>query len=449
MIEQRASKPRFAAYWRIGFLALPLVFLISLGGEAEGQKTGEATVADDLVGSGPEAGPIGPDVIVGVLPGTTRWGSVGDIVAYSVGTTSCNKGDAELRWEANNINHPVIGQNLYRLKNDRLEQIGMSWLKHGFTALAGNACGLGCSPPGTGTRLGIGCSDPYSSSLNGDQEGFGNGGLGPRFEVNATTGIFSYPYTDQGQGGNAIYKRLQVQEDDVEPAMNAGALYFIEGHYIANDDAASGNGLNNASYREVTVSASLNLNVVGSTQQERPAILAWVDTDPSVEIDTIDVAGDGRFTVATKVVDNLNGTWRYEYAVHNLNSHRSARSFSVPVAPGINITSIGFHDVNYHSGEPWDGTDWPGVLSSNNVTWNTDTFATNANANALRWGTMYNFWFTADAEPAMTTITLGLFRDGIPGTQTANTMGPGGASLEIFLDGFETGNTNGWSLAFP
>ncbi|MCH9648920.1 MAG: hypothetical protein K0U98_11830 [Deltaproteobacteria bacterium] len=442
MTDFQASPP-----WR-STLMTALVFsfalLITVGVQASDSKITPLVTADDLESSELTGGPIGPDVIVGVLPGTSSFGQVGNIVSYSVGTTSCNKGDAELRWEANNNNHPVIGQNLYRLKNDRLEQIGMSWLKHGFLALAGDACGLGCIPPGTGTRLGVGCSDPYSSGLNGSQSG-----LGPRFEVNATTGIFSYPFTDQGQTGNAVYKRLQVHVDDVTPAMNAGALYFIEGHYIASDDAAAGNGLNNASYREVTVSAGLNLNTVGSTQRERPAILAWPDTDPTVEIDTMDVPSDGRFTLATKVVDNLDGTWRYEYAVHNLNSHRSGRLFSVPVDPSVTVTDIGFRDVDHHSGEPWDTTDWPGTFSGGTVSWMTDTFTANANANALRWGTMYNFWFTANEPPAMTKVRLHLFRDGTPTFMTADTMGPGGADPDIFTDGFESGNTSAWTVTVP
>ena len=44
------------------------------------------------------------------------------------------------------------------------------------------------------------------------------------------------------------------------------------------------------------------------------------------------------------------------------------------------------------------------------------TFATNPNTNALRWGTMYNFWFTADVAPAaaLGDVTLGIFLPGTP-----------------------------------
>ena len=175
----------------------------------------------------------GPDVIVGVLSDVSSYGSVGDIAAFAVGTTSCNVGDVELDWLANVNRHPVIGQEMFRLKNGRLEQIGMSWLKHGFFALQGNACGCGCQPSDSGgTALGIGCSDPYFSGLNGSQSG-----LGPRSEVNAHTGAYTYPFTFQGSTGNAIYKRLQVHHVDLDPDENADALYYVSSQYVTADDA--------------------------------------------------------------------------------------------------------------------------------------------------------------------------------------------------------------------
>src|SRR4051794_36936872 len=72
----------------------------------------------------------GPDVIVGDLPDMMNWttgGAIGGLRAYSVGTTSCNLGTAELTWNANTNQHPVISQNFYRLANGRFEQIGQAW----------------------------------------------------------------------------------------------------------------------------------------------------------------------------------------------------------------------------------------------------------------------------------------------------------------------------------
>ena len=40
------------------------------------------------------------------------------------------------------------------------------------------------------------------------------------------------------------------------------------------------------------------------------------------------------FNVLLKDTDNGNGTHTYEYAIHNLNSHRSACAFDVNLQPG-------------------------------------------------------------------------------------------------------------------
>ncbi len=70
-----------------------------------------------------------------------------------------------------NTDHPVMAQNLYRMSggatnDDRFEQIGQSWLTHGFSALQSNACGFGCTPASSGTHLGVGCSNADSASIN-------------------------------------------------------------------------------------------------------------------------------------------------------------------------------------------------------------------------------------------------------------------------------------------
>ncbi|MEM7539206.1 MAG: hypothetical protein AAF639_44015, partial [Chloroflexota bacterium] len=44
-----------------------------------------------------------------------------------------------------------------------------------------------------------------------------------------------------------------VGPPDFDPQLHPGAQYFGEGHYVAPDDAAAGNGNNNASHRRVRV----------------------------------------------------------------------------------------------------------------------------------------------------------------------------------------------------
>jgi cysteine-rich repeat protein len=365
----------------------------------------------------------GTDVIVGDLIDVSNYSSLGGMEAFAVGTTSCNIGSENLQWVASTNEHPVISQNMYRLKDGRYEQVGQSWLKHGFTALTQNICGCGCSGQG-GSVLGVGCSDPYCCGLNGSQAR-----LGPRSEVNAHTGFYPYPFTDgdQGSTGDSTYKRLQVPISDLDPAQDGGGTYFVEGHYIASDDAADGNGDNNASYRQITVSgsgSSWSISLASTTQREQPGIRAWQDSDPSVVETDVRILNEGLVILAAKTTDLGGGMWHYEYAVQNLNSDRSIHSFSVPIDPTANVSNIGFNDVHSHSGEPYDLTDWPGSKVGSAVVWQTDDFGTNPNANAIRWSTMYNFRFDADRGPQATQATLGIFKPGTPTAVLAATTGP-------------------------
>jgi len=385
---------------------------------------------------------IGPDVIVhAVSPGINSYGSEmvsGErIHGFSVGTTSCNIGDEDAIWFDHNNQHPVIAQNLFRLKENRFEQIGMSWLKHGFFAVDGSTCGTCTAPePHDGNWLYVGCSDPYGAGLNGTQNN-----LGPRSAVNAFTGVYPYPF-NRNHPVSKIERRIQVRDADIDTALNPGALFFAEGHYVTTDEPAWSNHFNNASYRRVSFSHpnpgnnSCNLTLSdpldwcatfsGSTQVEQAGIRAWKDNDPSVAETDILVPGEGLFILAAKATDLQNGFWRYEYAIQNLNSHRSGGSFRVPLPLGAVVENIGFHAPFYHSGEPYDGADWTPVVTTGAITWSTTPFEENQNANALRWGTLYNFRFDCNAEPVTASISLGLFRPGTPPQVTGDTLGPSG-----------------------
>ena len=410
------------------------------GGDDESEA--DAMFADD--GGTPRA-PNGPDVIVGGVgvSGTNgsnqndvvNFGPSGDTKAFSVATTSCNIGNQTLWWyDCGDINnpicarHPVISQNIFRLKEGRFEQLGQSWLKHGFCALSQNLCQLGCSATDCDT-LGVGCSDPYTASRN-------SSGLGPKSEVNAFTGVFPYPFGLNPTGPSQIAGRTQAKNNDINPTLNAGALYFVETAYITQDDAAAGNADNNCSYRPISFNASMNMVFNGPTVQQIQAIRAWKANDPSVVETDIRVPNEGLMILAAKASDNGNGTWHYEYALFNQNSDRSARSFSVPVG-GAEITNIGFRDVDYHSGEPYSLVDWTATNTDGVLTWSTQTFAQNVNANALRWGTMYNFRFDANVAPSEEhdLITIGLFKPGTPTSVTALSVVPTPSPLFMNLVG--------------
>ncbi|MGE4618404.1 MAG: proprotein convertase P-domain-containing protein [Planctomycetota bacterium] len=368
------------------------------------------TLVDAQCDPGGGMGGTGADVIVGELTGTQSYGNAGGYYAYSVGTTSCNIGTENLLWISNTNEHPVIGQNMFRLKDGVLEQIGMSWLKHGFTALQNNACGCGCSSSGSGSALGVGCSDPYSSGLNGSQ-----GSLGSRSEVtDPAHGEFIYPQIMDPGNSDLTWRRLRVHGDDMNPSLNTAASYFVEGHYITPDDAAAGNHHNNVSYRAVSVSTNTSnhaISFTGTTQRQQPGIQAWQDNDPNVTLVDISDGDDGLLILGYKVTQQSANLWQYEYALYNMDSTRAVRSFSLPLL-GVVASNIGFHDVEYHSTEIYDGTDWTTSTSGGEISWSTSTFAQNPNANALRWGTMYNFRFVSTSAPTNANATLGMFQPG-------------------------------------
>lgn len=380
---------------------------------------------------------IGPDVTVNDLGPIYKWGSQFGITAYSFATQSCNSGDAEAVWIEASDQHPVIAQNVYRLRNGRFQQIGMSWLKHGFCALDEFDCGP-CQANGDCNYLGINCADTYGSTLNGLQEG-----LGPRSDVNAATGAFPYPFSFEDVAGPLLFKRLQIADPLLNPVANPGARYFYEALYITPDEIAWGNQYNNASYRELEVGPYDNgyeLAGIDTTVVQTPAIYAWQADDPGVAIEEVFIPGDGLVFVGARATETTPGTWHYEYAIYNYNSDRSIGRFAVSLPPGTSVTGTSFQDVHYHSGEPYSQTDWAVEVTANAVSWSTETYGANPNANALRWGTLYNFGFDCDVAPATSDLTLGLFK---PGASLPAFPGVGPGQSPCTTPDFVRGNVNG------
>jgi hypothetical protein len=181
---------------------------------------------------------------------------------------------------------------------------------------------------------------------------------------------------------------------------------------------------NNASYKQFTVvgiNQPFSFNPAGPTVREQPAIEAW--TDATVAQVQPDPGNDGIFFVAYKVTGPNDGMWHYEYAVYNQNLDRAIQSFEVvfPAFPGA--FNLGFHAPPQHPGFPHDGTvgdagysstPWNVTEGGSSITWSTETFATNQNANAIRFATLYNFRFDAPGPPETSTANIGFFKTGTP-----------------------------------
>ena len=377
----------------------------------------------------------GPDVIVGDLSSLQQLGSSGTQVGLAMGSDSCNNGDVELDFFAMpNTDHPVMPQNLYRMSggatnDDRFEQVGQSWLPHAFFALQNNACGFGCTPASNGTHLGVGCSNADTASLNGSQSN-----LGSRAWVNPFTGVFpSTANNHTGHTHTGTTHRILVEGSDLNTTMNPGATYYAEAQFVTPHEyawcqthAGQCNMYNNASYRRFNVAGttSFTFSAVGSTVRMTPAIIAW----PGATIQTIEPAPgvDGRAFIAYKVTGpfGVENRWHYEYAIYNQNLDRGIQFFSVPGGCGMGTpVNLEFHAPLNHPGIANDGTlgdagysnaAWTAQASSEAASWNTETFAQNQNANALRWGTLYNFRFDTGTPPTAANATIGFFKTGTP-----------------------------------
>ncbi len=379
-----------------------------------------------LARGGPNAG---PDLIAGDLPVMQQPGRVGSVVGLSVSSDVCNKGNAPVNWtNLPNVNHPVQTHNLYRLKNDRFEHIGQSWVFHQFNALQANLCGFGCSanccidPCPAGSVLCGGCSSSTSIATAGSATF-----LGSRAWIQPFTGALPSNANDHtGHTHDGISHRIQVDDADLAQNMNQNntAQYFAEVQYVSQHEYLANNGVannqfNNASYRRFMVAGNAGgayvFAAAAATVTEQPALNAWsgatiVAIEPSPGV-------DGRAYLAYKVTNLGGGQWHYEYALYNMNVDRSFRTFEVPLG-NLTPTSLGFHAPMNHAGFANDGT---GGAGYSNVPWtfaagarSTETFAANPNANAVRWGTLYNFRFDANVAPRMGNITLGLFKPGTP-----------------------------------
>ncbi|MFT3684859.1 MAG: GC-type dockerin domain-anchored protein [Phycisphaerales bacterium] len=438
MLSLRASLPALAA------LLIPSTFCAAQPPQWPLERTG------------------GPDLIVGTVfdarvyepqvRNSEAWRAV------AIGTDAWNIGDRPVDWDTTTSHHAVIVQGLYRGSGLRFEQLGMSWAKHVVVAanLPSDPSYGPCINPGDFAHLGVNCADLYSSAQNGAQ-----GGLGPRYDVNPTTGAFTTPYASLAppvQSGDALARRVAARESDLLTASNPEAAYYAETAIYSPDDAGWGNGRNNTSVRLLSPFNSLPTTAQGvgfaGPSYRTTALEYWAWATPGVvatsaeihERDAVVVdrwvpyaPGDStavarpqsqwtsvtrhlrtRFVAAGSATDNGDGTWTYRYAVQNVNSHRAGSAFSVHVPAGGAVTGMVFHAPLYHSGDRVRNVPWASQVAGGRLTWRMDdateqvTLPTVGTVtfepNALRFATVYSFEARIAAPPRSGTAHLSLWR---------------------------------------
>jgi hypothetical protein len=380
-----------------------------------------------------------------------------------ISTTACNNGDVPVHWfQMPDTDHPVMMNNFYRLTTTdgytRFEQIGQSWMKHGFGAAQFDECSLGCAEPfPNNTQLGPGCSDPYLASQMNDPCN-----MSPRSAIHPYTGVFEGgEWLGVGGGCNSsgwpgnfpaknhighihddISHRLQVQEVDLIPELNpAETRYFGEIHYIAPHEFVAANGAqhNNASHQEFIVEHGTEPGTFvflepGDPVSESPALDAWIDATQVVIEPQPGV--DGRAILAFEVTDLGGGQWHYEYAMYNMNLDQAIGAIAIPVPPGVTLSNIGFHAPLNHAPElhadNYSNDPWSTSTEDQELRWSTVPFDIDAEANAVRYGTVYNFRFNANAPPQPTVAEVELFKPGPVATMMIATQGPSADATACF-----------------
>jgi hypothetical protein len=349
------------------------------------------------------------DVALSAMSTLTSLGRVGTYPngrnGLSLSTTSCNVGTNNIPWFAPmQVQHPSIAMNLYRVVNGKFEQIGWSWMKHGFLSTNSNGCGT-CQNPGTGTLLGVNCSDTYGTGNNGDRNY-----LGGRDEVNAFTGVwtctnsyFSNYQNDcvrrnNGSGLDSVAHRLEVFDQDL---VTPGAQYYYEAYYVNANEV---NKYNQIGSRQASITwngSSWTINDINGGMVQGPAINRWGQLRTIATPNT-----EGDVIVAVQTTDIGGGMWRYDYVLYNHDSDRQVREFSVPMPSGKTVQNILFKDIDK------DGTNqWSGAYDGTKVVWSTGAFGVGT-PNPLKFASAFNFSFESDVPPVDGSASLGLFKPG-------------------------------------
>ena len=376
------------------------------------------------------------DMVITDLDEMRQVGRLGETVALSMRSTICNIGGLAIDWQANpSPNHPVLVFNAFRLQDGRFEQIGQSWAKHGFAASQSDGLCEGACLPDDAGGLGPGCADIYGVSTNAAQ-----GTFGPRREIDAFTGAFtwlgSHIQVNGDHGHDPIEHRLQVRDADIDPAQNDGARYMVELYVLSHDDADHSNSMGWKHFRPSgRPGGTWNFALEQNLAVQEPIFAAWPDSSMS-EIGGGEDSGDGRAWLGWKVTENGDGTWHYEYALYNVDMERAIGSFSVPVAGGVSVENIEFHAVRSHD-DGFSNDPWIAERTANAVEWRVQSSdAAGALApNTLRWSTMYTFRFDAAAPPSPSLATIEPFEGDPEAAFSGDTEAPAGI-------GFRRGDPN-------
>ncbi|TDR22701.1 hypothetical protein [Marinicella litoralis] len=325
-----------------------------------------------------------------------------------------------------NAQHPFLIWNMYRIIDDRIEQIGVSGVKHAFLTINFN-CDINCN---NGHILWPGCEDIYGVGNNDS-----GSSLGPRENIEAYKGLWteSPSFFDPNNSGSQTNSsngtdenRMVVAEADLGVP---GAEYVFSSWYLVRDDI---NIFNTMGYKPYSVTES---NGNWFFQQQANLTLGAA-SDSYVTPNSFDLSagtasarktieGAGHVTLAVRVVDQGNGQYTYNYMVENHDFDPQVQAITLPLNDLASMTDFIFADTDEDAGNDWT------VSRSNHVL----TLQAPA-GNEIDWGILYSFSFTSNAEPIAGDVEakpLGVMRRPIIGSLIV----PGDLSDLIFENDFE------------
>ncbi|MDT8408929.1 MAG: hypothetical protein RQ741_04960, partial [Wenzhouxiangellaceae bacterium] len=326
--------------------------------------------------------------------------------------------------------HPYLVWNLYRIHAGRLEQVGVSGVKHAFFTVNSNClinCGDGGISGASGHILWPGCEDVYGIGNNDSP-----GDLGPRGEVNPRTGVFvsTGSFFDQDadgvqeNGSNGTGEnRLKVLREDLQ---TADAEYFFESWYVIRDDV---NIFNSMGHHPVTPTGNgENWSYPLGPFATGAAVDQWVPAGGLPEAGAMNVAHQseavGHFKVLARADELAENRWRYTYVVMNYDVDHGIESLSI--ASNASADSFYFHDPDQDAGNDWSASVGPGRIAFEN-----------SSDNPIDWGTGYSFGFESPDGPAAGDVLVQFGPTGPADGVTLSLLAPW-FTEDIFADDFES-----------
>jgi hypothetical protein len=309
-----------------------------------------------------------------------------------------------------NDQHPMLVWNLYRLhrQTGQFQQIGRSAAKHAFATINANCEFYDCGDPQVLYRM---CVDEYPAFTN-DTADF----LAPRSEIVPSRGIWARCASTRDANCDGQDDFPAIANYDQRLIVSEGLLsdranyrYFYEAWYVVRDD---NNVYNSMGFREFEPDyAGMWRELNPSAYQPGPVLDFWVNPSaPGANARSTEVVlPDGKLKLAVRARLQVNGNWRYDYALMNVdyaqaqlqaengsvaNWRMLARSavsgLKLPLGSGNVASAIQFYDADASL------ADWNVQEARQQLRFSAANLATQ-----LTWGNVYSFSFETAAAPMM------------------------------------------------